>query len=166
MDMQFEPLVDMMQETTINTTAAREHVSGIERFIRTLKDRTRSTTSELPFQECMPDMMIVRLLYFVVMWINGMPVDSGASTIYSPREIVTGLKLDFNKHCKYLWGSYVEASEDADITNTLRSRTFPCIVLGPTGNSQGSVWCFNLQTKQVIKRRTVKPLPMPDRVIR
>jgi hypothetical protein len=30
MDMQFEPLVTMMHDTTINTTAAREHVSGIE----------------------------------------------------------------------------------------------------------------------------------------
>jgi hypothetical protein len=162
MDMQFEPLVTMMHDTTINTTAAREHVSGIERFIRTVKERTRSTTGELPFQECMPDQMIVRLLYFVVMWINGMPAENGASSIFSPREIVTGLKLDFVKHCKYLWGSYVEASEDAEITNTLRSCTFPCIMLGPTGNTQGSVWCFNLQSKQVIKRRTVKPLPMPD----
>jgi hypothetical protein len=39
-------------------------------------------------------------------------------------------------------------------------------VLGPTGNSQGSIWCYNLQSKQVIKRRTVTPLPMPNRVIR
>jgi hypothetical protein len=90
-----------------------------------VKERTRSTTGKLPFQECMPDQMIVRLLYFVVMWMNGMPAENGASCIFSPREIVTGLKLDFVNHCKYLWGSYVEASEDAEITNTLRSRTFP-----------------------------------------
>jgi hypothetical protein len=127
MDMQFEPLEAMMSETTINTTAAREHVSGVERFIRTIKDRTRSTVGELPYQECMPDAMLVRLLYFVIMWINGFPSESGASSTFSPREIVTGLKLDYDKHCKYLWGSYVEASEDADITNTMRARTSPCM---------------------------------------
>ena len=36
----------------------------------------------------------------------------------------------------------------------------------PTGNVQGSVSCYNLETKQVVTRRTITLLPMPDRVIR
>jgi hypothetical protein len=30
MDMEFEPLVDVMDEVVVNTTAAREHVGDIE----------------------------------------------------------------------------------------------------------------------------------------
>jgi hypothetical protein len=38
MDMEFEPLVDMMDNMVVNTTAAREHVGDIERSIRSIKD--------------------------------------------------------------------------------------------------------------------------------
>jgi hypothetical protein len=155
MDMEFECLQEAIDYLLINCTAAREHVTDIERSIRTVKERSRSVVSELPYADCMPDQMVIHLMYFVCMWINAFPSENGVSTQYSPREIVTGTKMDYSKHCKALWGSYVEASKDADITNTLKQRTYPCIVLGPTGNFQGSVKCFNLETKQVIKRRTV-----------
>jgi hypothetical protein len=166
MDMEFECLSEIVDYLLINCTGAREHVTDVERSIRTVKERSRSVVSELPYADCMPDQMIIHLMYFVCMWINAFPSKNGVSTQYSPREIVTGTKLDYSKHCKALWGSYVEASEDADVTNTLKQRTYPCIVLGPTGNFQGLVKCFNLETKQVIKRHRVTELPMPDRVIR
>jgi hypothetical protein len=114
----------------------------------------------------MPDMFIIFLLRFVVLWLNAFPNANGASTEHSPREIVTGLKMDYPKHCRARFGAYVEASQDSDITNTLNDRTAPCIVLGPTGNVQGSVNCYNLETKEVVTRRTIFPLPMPDRVVR
>lgn len=74
--------------------------------------------------------------------------------------------MNYPLHCRARFGAYVEASQDSDITNTMNDRTAPCIVLGPTGNVQGSVSCYNLETKQVVTRRTITPLPMPDRVIR
>eukprot|EP00956_Cyclotella_meneghiniana_P001508 scaffold1710_cov37-Cyclotella_meneghiniana.AAC.2 len=91
---------------------------------------------------------------------------SGVSDEFLPREIVSGLRLDFSKHCRSRFGSYVEANQDSDITNTLNDRTAPCILLGPTGNVQGSVNCYNLETKKVVVRRTMHPLPIPDHVIR
>jgi hypothetical protein len=84
---------------------------------------------------------------------------------FSPRKIVTQLKIDFAKHCRVSFGAYVEASEDADITNTMRPRTHPCLALGPSDNLQGSVNCFDLETGMVVKRRTVTELPMPDDII-
>ena len=166
MDMEFEPLVDKCEDCLINTTAAREHVTDIERHIRTQKDRSRSVLSELPYKDFMPDPFVIRLMYFVAFWLNAFSNENGVSKLYSPREIVTGLAVDFKAHCRALFGSYVEASEDADITNGMQGRTVPCICLGPSGNVQGSVICYNLETKQVIKRRTIKPLPMPDRVVK
>ncbi len=166
MDMEFKPLEDVSKDVPINTTATREHVTDVERSIRVIKDRCRSVISEVPYKHCMPDVFIVFLLRFVVMWLNAFPSGSGVSTEFSPREIVSGLRMDYRKHCRVRWGAYVEASQDPDITNTMNDRTVPCIALGPTGNIQGSVSCYNLQTKQVVTRRTIQPLPMPDRVIR
>jgi len=166
MDMEFKKLEEGSSEVLVNTTAAREHVTDIERCIRTIKERCRSIISELPYKHCMPDVFIVFLLRFVVLWLNAFPSDSGVSSEFSPREIVTGLRLDFKKHCRARFGSYVEASQDPDVTNTMNDRTAPCIVLGPTGNVQGSINCYNLMTKKVVTRRTITCLPMPDRVVK
>ena len=84
----------------------------------------------------------------------------------SPREIVLQLKLDFKKHCRVEFRTYVEASMDEVVTNTLRDRTEECITLGPTGNFQGSIACLNLETGRVVTGMTVTALPMPDRVIK
>jgi hypothetical protein len=101
----------------------------------------------------MPNQFIIHLMMFVTLWINAFPSDSGVSDVYSPREIVTGMKMDYLKHCKARFGSYVEASVDPTITNTLQARTTPCIVLGPTA-------------KQILDRHNITPLPMPDKVIK
>jgi hypothetical protein len=166
MDMEFEPLVDSMEEVVINTTAAREHVGDVERKIREIKERSRCTVNELPFKHCMPDQAIIHLIYFVVLWINSFSTSNGVSETYAPREIVTGMKLDFTKHCKVEFGAYVEASFDDEITNTLKERTHSCISLGTSGNIQGSIKCLDLETGRVVKRRTFKVLQMPERVIK
>jgi hypothetical protein len=99
----------------------------------------------------MPDPFIVYLIKFIVMWLNAFASDSGASNIYSPREIVTRMTLDYTKHCQVHWGSYIEAHDDPDIINMLKNCTSPCIALGPTGNFLGSIWAYNLETKAVTK---------------
>ena len=151
MDMEFKKLTDLVDDVVVNATAAREHVGDIEREIRTMRDRSRSTTSELPYSHCMPDPFIVYLIKFIVMWLNAFASDSGASNIYSPREIVTRMTLDYTKHCQVHWGSYIEAHDDPDIINMLKNCTSPCIALGPTGNFLGSIWAYNLETKAVTK---------------
>ena len=49
MDREFEKVRDLVPLVEVNTTAAREHVAVIERKIRHVKERVRSTTSEYPF---------------------------------------------------------------------------------------------------------------------
>jgi hypothetical protein len=111
MDMEFVKLEDKSEWVLINTTAAREHVTDIERSIRTVKDRCRSVLSEVPYKQCMPDQFLIHLVKFVVMWLNAFVSDSGASDEFSPREIVTGKRMDYKKHCRARWGAYIEASE-------------------------------------------------------
>ena len=130
-----------------------------------MKDRAHCTLAALPKRMILPKKVIIHLIIFVVMWLNATSARNGISVEFSPREIVTQLKIDFAKHCRVSFGAYVEASKDADITNTMRSRTHPCIALGPSGNLQGFIKCFDLETGMVVKRRNVTELPMPEDII-
>ena len=75
-----------------------------------------------------------------------MPAEQGISRKYSPWEIITQCELDFTKNCMAIFGSYVEASEDASVTNDMTPWTHACIVLGPAGNIQGSQKYFDVTT--------------------
>ena len=48
----------------------------------------------------------------------------------------------------------------------MKDRTHSCLSLGPAGNLQGSLKCFDILTGKVVTRRTIKVLPMPDRFLK
>jgi hypothetical protein len=73
---------------TLNTTARDEHVGEVERYIRTIKERTRCIYNSVPFHK-MPMRMVVEMVYTSVFWLNYFPVANGISTSVSPRTIVT-----------------------------------------------------------------------------
>ena len=85
------------------------------------------------------------------MFLDFMPYLQGISKNFSPRDIVTGRSIDFNKHYKAQLGSYVEANEDRAFTNNQNPRTFTGIYLGPTGNIQGTLKVFD-PTTSVVKK--------------
>ena len=111
-------------------------------------------------------MVVIHMVYFICMMINGVIAENGISEKFSPREIVLGRAIDFKKDCRVPFGLYVEASRDDVVTNTTRDCTHACITLGPSGNIQGSVMCFDLLTDMVVICHTVTELPMPDWIIR
>ena len=45
--------------------------------------------------------------------------------------------MGFKKHRKVVFGSYVEAHEEPNITKKKNPRTHECITLGPTVNIKG-----------------------------
>jgi hypothetical protein len=61
MDMEFEKMKDVLPNITINTTAAREHVGGIERKIRVIKERARGKMATLLYLT-LPKIMIIELV--------------------------------------------------------------------------------------------------------
>jgi hypothetical protein len=50
--------------------------------------------------------------------------------------------------------------------NTMVTHSTPAIVLGPTGNLQGTYKFFSLETGKKIKRRKLTAYPMPDSLIK
>jgi hypothetical protein len=94
-DHEFEPL--RAWHPTLNTTAANEHVSEIERHIRTIKDSTRSTYRMLPFRH-LPRIVLIHLIKNAVFWLNALPTNDGITRTYSPRYVMTGQHVQASKH--------------------------------------------------------------------
>jgi len=134
----------------LNTTARDEHVPEIERYIRTIKERIRVTTSSLTFEQ-LPHQLIVEIAYNAVSWLNCFPHKEGIHNTLSPRTIVTGSKIDYNKHCKLQFRTYVQMHEQHN--NSLFPWTAGAIALCPTGNEQGSYYFLSLHTKKGSKKQ-------------
>ena len=164
MDGQFDVIRGDLAEMniTLNTVARGEHVPEVERHIRTIKERVRCVYATLPFTK-IPKRMLVELVYFSVFWLNSFPARDGVSTTLSPRAIVHGTNIDFAKHAKLEFGTYVQAHEEHD--NTMATRTTGAIALRPTGNNQGGYYLYSLSTGKVLNRNHWTVLPMPNDVI-
>ena len=83
----------------------------------------------------------------------------------SPRELFTGIRVDYKRDCRLGFGEYVQVSADNDITNTMQPRTYGAISLGSVGNMQGIYLFMTLLTWKIIRRRTWVEMPLPGEVI-
>ena len=163
-DQEFDKVEEASNTVEISTTAAHKHIGKIERYICTIQEWSRAIVSDLPCKILLRQVTI-HLIYFAVLWLNSIPAAARVSDKYYPREIVFGRELDFEKHCKTTFGSYVEAHNNLTIMNTMQLHTFYRIFLGPTENRQRTHKVFDINTGVVKKPCSVTPLPMPDRVI-
>ena len=136
MDGQFESLRGDLADLQIglNTVSNDEHVPDIERHIRTMNERARSVYNMLPFKK-MPSRLTIEMVSSSTFWWNSFPPVGGVSDTLSPQAIVTGLEVDYEKHCQLEFGTYVQTHEESN--NTMTSRTTGAIALRPTGNKQG-----------------------------
>jgi hypothetical protein len=158
MDQEFDKVKDTCKMVELNTTVAHKHVGEIKCYIQTIKERSRALVLDLPYTK-LPCQVVIHLVYFAFLWLNSLPVATGVSDKYSPREIILGRELDFKKYCKATFGSYTEAHNNPTITNTMHPCTFPVIFLGPTGNHQGTHKVFDIKTGVI--KKTVQSPPSP-----
>ena len=112
-----------------------------------------------------PRRMKIEFIYFVTLWINAFLAKSGVSETFSPREILLRWGMDTKKHCRVIPGSYCEVHDEPNPTDTTVIRTNGRIALVPTGNLQGGVKFYFLNTGRVLKRRDFTEIPMPTAVI-
>ena len=164
MDGEFEPLRGELAELgiSLNTAAPDEHVGDIERYIRTIKERMRAIYNTLPFKQ-VPHRMIIEMAKSSVFWLNAFPSLQGVSQVLSPRTIITGQTLDYNHHCVYQFGEYVQTHEQHN--NSMEARTIGALAMRPTGNVQGSYYFYSLSSGRIINRQNATKLPMPADVI-
>jgi hypothetical protein len=165
MDGEFKKIKDLIPQLECNTTVAKEHVSEAERMIRTIKERTRGLIGMLTFDN-IPRQMKIEFIYFVILWLNAFPAKNGISAVYSPQELLVQWRLDYAKHCWVLPRTYCEVHDEPLPSNTMVTRTHEAIATGPTGNLQGRVKFYCLNTGRILKRQSFMPLPMPDCIIK
>ena len=116
--------------------------------------------------QSIPKRMKIEFVYFVIVWLKAFPVKSGISQTILPRELLLHWHLDYKKHCRVQPETYCEVHDKPVPTIIMAWRTHEAITLGPTGNLQGSVKFYCINTRWVLKRRSFTPMPMPDRVIK
>jgi hypothetical protein len=114
----------------------------------------------------MPQVMLIKLIYHVILLLNAFPSQSGISDLLLPWELVLWHCLNFKRHCKAPFSTYCKAHDDSTPTNNMVTQATPAIVLEPTGNLKGTYKFFSLKTGKKIKRHRFTPYPMPDLVIR
>ena len=144
----------------INTHTPGEHVSEIEREIRTVKERVRGEANTLPY--LLIEVVLISLVYLCVIMINSVPRRSREE---SPRQMFTGKNLDYVRDLKVSFGAYVQFSVERETTNGMEPRTHAGIILGPAGNEQGAYKVYDMDTGTVKAIRSWTELPMPEHEI-
>jgi hypothetical protein len=143
----------------INQTAKNEHVPEVERDGRTLKERVRAVWNTLPYK--LTSDMIIGLTHYACKMVNIFPKARRSF----PKELFTGVKMDYKRDCKLGFGEYVQVYAEHDITSTIQSMTYGAISMGGVRNFQGTYLFMSLLTWKMIKRRTWVEMPLPGEVI-
>ena len=152
-DNEFECLREELRPITLNIAAADEHVSMIERSIRTIKERTRSQIQFLPYIKY-PRNMIIGCVVFSIKSLNNEIGMCQLSPDYSPHTLVTGQPPQTYKERTILsFGDYAEVYAANNVINSNEERTTSAIVLYPSSNAQGG-WIFmSLSTGRILHRK-------------
>ena len=111
-------------------------------------------------------LVLLQTVYTICLWLNAIRSLSGMDRGLYPRELVTGRGVDYNKDCRANLGRYIQSSTDKVFTNDNTPRTHGCIALVPSGNRQGSLKSFDLDTGKLVVRRIAKQIPWPDRILK
>ena len=77
------------------------------------------------------------MVYNCVFWLNSFPHKDGVHATMSPRAIITGQIITYNKHCKLEFGTYVQTHEKHN--NSMEPRISGAIALRPSRNEQGGL---------------------------
>jgi hypothetical protein len=149
-----KPLIESMPGgPMVNLESANEHVPEIERRIRVVKERCRATRHSLPYENN-PKLMAIHIVLHVVKLLNFFPTKGGVSDTLSPKTIMSGETLDFNKHLSLQIGQYCQVHEEDTPRNIQVARTKGAISLGPSGNLQGGFKFMALNSGKKIVRRS------------
>ena len=93
-----------------NFATRNKHVPIIERQHRVIKERARACHHSLPFK-VLPWLMLVEMVNNCALWLNMLPPKGGIGSV-SPRTLITGINLDYKKHCQFPFISYVQLHEE------------------------------------------------------
>lgn len=134
---------------TLNQTSPEHHERRVERYIRTLRDGMRATKAQLKFK--LPRQLYYYLLLDVVSNRNMIPNRQSGNR--SPREIVTGKKVDASKVFRGAFGEFIIAKiPNQSTSDSDNNRAEHGVIIGKDLMSPGTIKMYGLQSKQIVKR--------------
>ena len=74
--------------------------------------------------------------------------------------------LDYNRHCKYAFGTFVQGHDEPQPRNTNAARTLDCIYLRYHDSHQGGHKLLHLPTNAIVLRRHVTHILITPAVIK
>ena len=152
-DMEFKCLETHILPIKLNIAAADEHVPGVERSIRTIKVGTRTLLHNMPFSSY-HQQLVAGCVQSVAKALNNTPKRGGLSDILSPSTLVTGRPPpDFKTLTKLSFGEYVELKETIGFKNSMKQRTVGSLAMYPSGNTQGTLIFWSLETGRTVHRK-------------
>ena len=137
-------------------------IATIDRKIRFIKDRCRSILCGLPYK--VPSYLFKYLISFVISRINLINHSYTNISNTSPKELLTGIRTDYNKDIRHYFGEYIQAIVP-ESDNSMNERTNGCIALSPSDDKDGSILCFHIKTRRIIKRNKWISLPITEDII-
>ena len=139
-DREFKTILEKVcddMDIQLHCPPAGAHVPEAERNICVIKERVRITNSHIPFKIC-PNVMAQMMVLNAVTQLNLVPAKGGVSEYYSPHMILKRPNLDLSKHCQFEFGTYVQANQDNNPTNTCLLYTSPSPRDGATSRMPSS----------------------------
>ena len=129
-----EKYKNLLMPATLHICSKGEHVPIIKRSIRTVNERARSATVELPFGT-IPQLMVISLLEGVERWMNAFPTEDINKDSVSSATVIKGRENPADNVSRIAYGSY--ALVYTGTSNTLNSRSVPAIALRESNNNGG-----------------------------
>ena len=151
-------LKEVLSPTNLHLCAQDEHVPIIERSIRTVKERSRSTTHALPFRR-FPRILTVNLVEAMTSWLNAFPTTTGVSQSISPATIVLGKMAPDVGNKTIGFGQY--AMVHFGTKNNMRQRSIEGIALRPSNENNG-FYFMSLRTGHEIHSNNWDELPLDE----
>ena len=90
----------------------------------------------------------------------------GVLAYFSPYTLMNKRNLDYNKNCKFSFGSFVQANQENIPSNNNRLCTIDCIYLRPILEKSRGHELMNLTTGAVLVRPRMWEMPFTEHVIR
>ena len=104
MDREVDAVKEHVHCLQVNTNTVREYEDKIEPEIRIIKERTRCTSGEFPFQ-IIPTMVLIYIYTLYTLWhyvsMYLFPIRSSITRRFLSRELVTGLIVNCLRHCQF-----------------------------------------------------------------
>ena len=160
-DFNTKKLQEGLPSIFFHACAAEQHVGHAERPIRTIKERSRCVTHDVPFS-IFTRLMTKELILLVIEQLNSFPSSGTLSNLESPNFHVLGHpRLDLS--LPYVsFGAYCLVF--AGTSNTQASRAIPAIALRPS-NLAGAFYFMSILSGKRLHAYQWKELPITQDVI-